>query len=108
MQNAVNEENLMPPVSTNVREIPFIWTDSDGVVHYDHIFPPSATVNAYPVTNDEATPQAGVTPVTITWSPPKWYAIRAYDQYQRGLLGNDYYVFDIGSTESIHPTYRDK
>jgi hypothetical protein len=108
MQNAVNEENLMPPVSTNIREIPFIWTDSDGVVHYDHIFPPSATVNAYPVTNDEATPQAGVTPVTITWSPPKWYAIRAYDQYQRGLLGNDYYVFDIGSTESIHPTYRDK
>jgi hypothetical protein len=84
-----------------------IWKDSLGNIRIDPAVPHPATVNQYPITYDEATPTDGATPVTNNWSPPIWYAVRSYDQYQRGLIGNDFYAFDINRLNSLHPDYRD-
>lgn len=105
--NSVNGENQSIPVPTNLDRDYYLWVDETGLVHYEPPIPPPATVNAFPVTFDEATPTADATPVTNIWSPPKWYAISRYEQYQRGMLGDDFYAFRISSLPGVHPDYRD-
>jgi len=36
-----------------------------------------------------------------------WYAVNRYDQYQRGILGDDFYVFKIENLPKTNPDYRD-
>ena len=106
-QNAVVSSNLSIPVPTNQDGRYYIWTDENGIVRYGLPVPPPATVNAFPTTFDEATPTAGATPVTNIWSPPRWYAINRYEQYQRGILGDDFYVYRISNSPNVHPDYRE-
>ena len=105
--NSVNGENQSIPVPTNLDMDYYLWIDETGLVHYEPPIPPPATVNAFPVTFDEATPTAEATPVTNIWDPPVWYAVNRYEQYQRGMLGDDFYVFKISNLPGIHPDYRD-
>jgi len=104
---SVNGENQSIPTSQNLNIQPKIYLDESGRLVIEPLIPPPATVNAFPVTFDEETPTADATPVTNTWSPAKWYAINLYDQYQRGMLGDDFYVFKIENLPQIHPDYRD-
>ena len=104
---SVNGDNQSIPTSQNLNIQPKIYLNESGRLVIEPLIPLPATVNAFPVTFDEATPTAAATPVTNKWSPPKWYAINLYDQYQRGMLGNDFYVFKIENLPQIHPDYRD-
>lgn len=105
--NSVNGENQSIPVPTNLDKETFLWVGETGLVHYEPPIPLPATVNAFPVTFDEATPTAEATPVTNIWNPPVWYAINRYEQYQRGMLGDDCHAFKINNLPGIHPDYRD-
>jgi hypothetical protein len=105
--NSVNGENQSIPVPVNQDVELRLIVDEMGVVRYESVIPPPATVNAFPVTFDEATPTAPATPVTNIWNPPKWYAISRYEQYQRGMLGDDFYAFKISNLQGTHPDYRD-
>jgi hypothetical protein len=104
---SVNGENQSIPTSQNLNIEPRIYLDESGRLVIEPLIPPPATVNAFPTTFDEETPTADATPVTNTWSPAKWYAINLYEQYQRGMLGDDFYVFKIENLPQIHPDYRD-
>jgi len=105
--NAVNGDNQSIPVPSNLDVSQTLWVDDVGALRFEPLIPPAATVNAFPVTFDEETPTADATPVTNIWSPPLWYAVNRYDQYQRGILGDDFYVFKIENLPKTHPDYRD-
>lgn len=61
--------------------------------------------SAFPTTYDEATPRAitAATP-SIVWTPPKWYAIDKYKQYQMGLLGN---AINVIAATPVYPSYKE-
>jgi hypothetical protein len=56
---------------------------------------------------DDATPYQDATPVDLAWSPPKWYAMNKYQQYQLGFFGNDREISDPDSLSNAHPDYRE-
>jgi hypothetical protein len=58
---------------------------------------------AYPVTLDERDYQSTPTSAGPEWSPPSWFPISRYTQYQMGLLGSGYYNYDATAT----PDYDD-
>ena len=105
--NALENENLIPITPINDRGRLYLRLDSSGNWVYDRMVPESATINAFPVGINEATPLMGATPVTNIWSPPKWYALPLYEQYQRGLLGDDFYTSKNINVFKIHPDYKD-
>lgn len=61
--------------------------------------------SAFPTTYDEATPRAitAATP-SLVWTPPKWYAIDRYKQYQMGLLGN---ATSVIAATPAYPSYKE-
>lgn len=67
--------------------------------------PYTADAGSFPLLYDEATPTSDYAAVNIEWTPPAWYAIDRYTQYQLGLLGSGYYESSINN--DAHPDYRD-
>lgn len=66
--------------------------------------PPISYGSAFPTSYDEQDIWPGYEMATINWSPPKWYAIDKYKQYQMGILGDDYFV--TGATPR-YPEYKE-
>lgn len=60
--------------------------------------------SAFPTTYDESKAQAGYNNSITTWTPPKWYAIDKYKQYQMGVYGSQYNT--TGATP-IYPEYKE-
>ena len=60
--------------------------------------------SAFPTSLDESVVEPGAQNATPLWSPPKWYAIDRYRQYQMGQLGKQYY--STGATPS-YPDYKE-
>lgn len=90
----VNEYNQLPLQPT---QLATPWT---------YATPQSDTV-VFPVTYDDATPEADATPTSLNWEPPLWYGIQKYIQYQQGLLGNTRGEVEYGATPYGHPEYRE-
>jgi hypothetical protein len=61
----------------------------------------------FPVSMDDEDPYPPATPVTPTWTPPEWYAIDRYTQYQMSLLGTDRFQVDYTAWLNSNPDYRD-
>ncbi len=60
--------------------------------------------SAFPTTYDESKTQAGYNNSITTWTPPKWYAIDKYKQYQMGVYGSQY---DTTGATPIYPEYKE-
>jgi hypothetical protein len=60
--------------------------------------------SAFPTTYDENYPQAGYNNSVIVWTPPSWYAIDRYKQYQMGLYGSQY---NFGGATPKYPDYKE-
>lgn len=60
--------------------------------------------SSFPVTYDETNQQPGYQNATPIWTPPKWYAIDKYRQYQMGNYGTQYNI--VGATPR-YPDYKE-
>lgn len=91
--NAASDPITNLPVGTAQQDELEYWT-----------LPKYTLGSAFPVNYDEDNRNAVGNSATPQWTPPRWYAIDRYRQYQMGLRGNDYYT--VGATPS-HPDYKE-
>jgi hypothetical protein len=89
-----NDTNTLPIQLVQMRDTP-------------HDYPHISDDNKFPVQYDESDPQGTVSPVTIDYTVPKWYAINRYKQYQLGFLGTGFYSVDLSLLGNAHPDYKD-
>lgn len=62
----------------------------------------------FPVTYDEHYYQEGKrSSNVVTWTPPRWYAVSRFLQYNMGILGSNYLSYNQGATPNVYPDYKE-
>lgn len=65
---------------------------------------PSYNAAKFPTTYDESVVRGTYNATPVNWTPPRWWAINKYNQYQNGLYGVN---FDTVGATPVHPEYKD-
>jgi hypothetical protein len=93
-----------PEITSIVDEFTFAPIATVQSATPDWLLPRMTSGPAFPVTFDEDDTEAGYVSGVVNWTPPSWYPLDQYEQYQMGLYGSTYEV--AGATPS-YPDYKE-